>query len=576
MDKNDPRPNGLDLPGGDVSRSLVLAILRHYSSDSYCRAAYELLSSGRDEEYLGLQFPVGEYAGEFKRRYFAYSVMRKHPGLNLNVDRQARALASFMDAEARCEYVNQNLKSLRREKLFGAYTLDSVLFGAQVKIGRILSHEFDQWNTQLDELLKSCDFGPRATFFLKRKEATVYNKFRFPETTVQNAAFSSFIISQSMMWRSESEPLVRLSPGCRIAFVPKDAKTERTIAIEPSMNMYVQKGLGSMIRRRFLKVAGVDLNDQRVNQRLAREGSIYDHLATLDLSAASDSVSWALVNDLLPTSWFAALEQARSKEAVLPSKSIHTFAKFSTMGNGATFELQSLIFWALASSTVELLGLRGESVKVYGDDIVIPVDGYNAVVHVLQLLGFVVNESKSYKAGPFRESCGKHYFHGTDVSPFYVRSPVDHVSRLYWFANKFRDWCCRDSWFLEPWMKKEYDRIVGMVPSRYRFFVPEGVGDIGFESSFDEARPTGFRPDKRAPRRKITGTAFQGYTYMALDPVQRMFSPKNGLDHVIWHHMRERSHIPMSHDIGVPVGEQRFRINRHTLTGTWPSEKFWI
>jgi hypothetical protein len=502
--------------------------------------------------------------------------MRKHPGLNLSVDRPARALASFFDAETRCEYVNSNLRSIRREKLFGAYTLDSVLFGAQVKIGRILGAEFGQWNSQLDEFFQSCDFGPRATFFRKRKEATVYNKFRYFETTVQNAAVTSHIVNQSPMWRAESESSLRIAPGCRIAFVPKDAKVDRTIAVEPSMNMYVQKGLGAMIRRRFLKVAGVDLNDQRVNQRLAREGSVYDNLATLDLSAASDSVSWSLVHDLLPPSWFLALEQARSERAILPDGSVHAFAKFSTMGNGATFELQSLIFWALCVSTVELLGLRGESVKVYGDDIVIPVSGYNAVVHVLQLLGFVVNESKSYSSGPFRESCGKHYFHGTDVSPFYVRSPVDHVSRLYWFANKFRDWCCRDYWFLEPWMKKEYDRIVGMVPSKYRFLVPEGAGDVGFESSFDEARPTGFRFDTRKPIGKMKRVALQGYSYHALDLVQPSYSAEHGLEHVIWHHMRERSNLPMSEDIGIPVGESSYRIKRHTLTGTWPSENFWI
>ena len=503
--------------------------------------------------------------------------MRKHPSLNISVDRQARALASFIDAEDRCEYTNLNWNATRRDRLFGDYTLDSVLFGAQVKIGRVLGARVGQWDSHLDELLTSCDFGPRATFFLKREEATVYNKFRYFETTVQNAAFVSFIVNQSTMWKSEAHDVMKLAPGCRIAFVPKDARTERTIAIEPSMNMYVQKGLGRMIRRRFLKVAGVDLDDQRVNQRLAREGSVFDKLATLDLSAASDSVSWALVESLLPPDWFAALEQARSAQAILPDGSIHTFAKFSTMGNGATFELQSLIFWALCVSTVELLGLRGESVKVFGDDIIIPVDGYNAVVHVLELCGFTVNESKSFKSGPFRESCGKHYFHGTDVSPFYIRKPVDHVSRLYWFANKFRDWCCRDYWFLEPWMKKEYDAIVGMVPPSYRFFVPDGAGDVGFESSFDEARPRGFCRDKQKTFKKNDPrTNLQGYSYMALDQVQRMFSAEHGLEHVIWHHMRERSHTPMSEDIGIPVGELRFVVKHHTLTGTWPSEKFWI
>ncbi len=502
--------------------------------------------------------------------------MRKHPGLNLNVDRPARALASFLEAEERCRYVNENYHSLRREKLFGAYTLDSVLFGAQVKIGRVLGHSFHQWSTQLDEFLESCDFGPRATFFMKRKDATAYNKFRSFETTVQNATLATFIVNQSAMWKPEGGPVFRLAPGCRITFVPKDAKIDRTIAIEPSMNMYVQKGYGKMIRRRFLKVAGIDLNDDKVNQRLAREGSVTNRLATLDLSAASDSISRSLVEDLLPPDWFQALEQARSKQAVLPNGDIHVFEKFSTMGNGFTFELQSLIFWALCLSAVELLGLSGESVKAYGDDLVVPVDGYNIVRHVLLLCGFVVNESKSYGDGPFRESCGKHYFQGTDVSPFYIRKPIDHVTRVYWLGNKFRSWCTRHWWFMDPWMKKEYDNIVGVVPASYRFRVPDGVGDIGFESSFDEARPTGFRFDKQKPIKRPEDVRLQGFTYMALDSYQRLYYPENSHCHMIWHHMRERSHQPLLDSVSIPVGEMRYRISRHTLTGTWPSEKYWI
>lgn len=498
--------------------------------------------------------------------------MRKSEDLQLNVDKPTRALASFMEAEARCKVTNETFSMIRRDKLFGAYTVDSVLYRAQEKIGHILSVDFSQWESRLGEFLASCDFGPRATYSLKRKEATVYNKFRKLGTTAENLHVAGFLVNSTTMW-GRINPTLSVEPGCRITFVPKDAKTDRTIAVEPSMNMFVQKGIGSMIRRRFKSVARVDLNDQTVNQKLACEGSVTDSLATLDLSAASDSVSYELVKALLPCDWFCALEQARSSVAVLPSGEKHVFAKFSTMGNGATFELQSLIFWALCSACVELLGESGASVKVYGDDIVAPSRCYALISYVLERLGFVVNDSKSFSSGPFRESCGKHYFLGSDVSPFQFKGPVDQVPDLYWVANKFRDWCCRDYWFLEPWMKKEYDRIVAMVPHNLRFKVPDGAGDVGFESSFDEARPLTRR--KKRKNRRDAGPIYQSFEYHSLSSFQDSFSPENEVEYVVWHHLRERSFNPLHGDISMPVKEARLRVTVCT-TPAWPSDKFWI
>lgn len=144
--------------------------------------------------------------------------------------------------------------------------------------------------------------------------------------------------------------------GNKVTTVPKNSKTDRVIAIEPLMNMYVQKGIGGAIRH-SLRSVGINLNDQTSNQRLAREGSLQGKLATVDLSSASDSVSLLLVEELLPPDWVAAIKLCRSPCGVLPDGSVINYQKVSSMGNGFTFELESLIFWAACSSVCQYLRL---------------------------------------------------------------------------------------------------------------------------------------------------------------------------------------------------------------------------
>lgn len=92
------------------------------------------------------------------------------------------------------------------------------------------------------------------------------------------------------------------------------------------------------------------------------------------------------------------------------------YHKFSSMGNGCTFALETLIFASLLHAVGSKIGL------VYGDDITIETELAPALFRLLKFLGFVPNEEKSYTSGPFRESCGKDFFEGHDVTPFYLRS----------------------------------------------------------------------------------------------------------------------------------------------------------
>jgi hypothetical protein len=63
-------------------------------------------------------------------------------------------------------------------------------------------------------------------------------------------------------------------------------------------------------------------------------------------------------------------------------------------------------------------------VRVYGDDIIVPVEFTHHVVEMLETFGFRVNLSKSFWTGKFRESCGKEYYDGEDVSIVRIRQDL--------------------------------------------------------------------------------------------------------------------------------------------------------
>jgi hypothetical protein len=255
-----------------------------------------------------------------------------------------------------------------------------------------------------------------------------------------------------------------LEPGMerpvRVITVPKTLKTPRIIAIEPTAMQYVQQG----ILEAFTESIEEDDNSKTFirwksnvpNQRLARKGSITGDLATLDLSEASDRVSNQLVREMLFDYPILAdaVDASRSRRAEVPrhnGKKIIRLAKFASMGSALCFPMESLVFM-----TVIFLGIQDElsrpltrediksfrgQVRVYGDDIIVPVKYVRSVVSRLETFGFKVNASKSYWNGHFRESCGKDYYAGEDVSVVRVRQliptqpssvPMNKIDRGLW------------------------------------------------------------------------------------------------------------------------------------------------
>jgi hypothetical protein len=341
-------------------------------------------------------------------------------------------------------------------------------------------------------------FSTGASTRLGRRHGDPYYKFQdIPEVTSEAALLACCAIESSPLWSADMRDRVGIDPenwikvvsGNRLDTVPKSAKTDRMIAIEPCMNMFMQRGIGSLIRSR-LKRVGIDLDDQTNNQRLALRGSIDGSYATIDLAAASDTVSTALVEVLLPQDWFDAMDLVRSKRGILPSGKVITYSKFSSMGNGFTFELESLIFWALCSAVKDYYPTESD-LLVYGDDIVCPTAISGSIIELLEYCGFKTNDDKSFINGPFRESCGKHYFLGVDVTPFYVRKPVLGRSARYWLANSVKYWAAH--WSdnaCDPRYRSVYNLAVSKIRPSDRLVIPAGIGNGGLIGSLGECKTT--------------------------------------------------------------------------------------
>jgi len=394
-------------------------------------------------------------------------------------EKEKRTWERFHEAERSCLAANQRIAK---------WTMNRNLFWRMVA-GRIRDAlgRFD-WN----EAARFFAFGPGSTTRLPRSRSFAAYKYSgIPESTFGNADLARAAIAVRPLWKhsvllkgEESNDLVKVVIGNCIIAVPKNYKTDRTIAKEPCMNIYIQKGIGRVIRHR-LKRLGVDLDDQTRNQRAAKEGSISGTLATVDLSMASDTVPRELVHWLLPPEWSSALEQARSQNGVLPSGELIHYQKFSSMGNGFTFELESLIFWAIAQECCRPFQLdeKEASVCVYGDDIVLPTQFYELFCSKLVEAGFTPNPDKSYGSGPYRESCGKHYFCGTDITPFYVRKQVQTLDRLFLTHNNLFRWCERTA-FPVP---EALTTLRELAPASWRVpRLPDGYGDGAFIGAVDE------------------------------------------------------------------------------------------
>lgn len=264
----------------------------------------------------------------------------------------------------------------------------------------------------------------------------------------------------------------------RVIAVPKTLKTPRIIAVEPLCMQYAQQGiLRDLVHHITMDdTMGnlVGFLDQTPNQELAKRGSLTGTLATLDLSEASDRVSNQLVISLVKSfPWLSqALDATRSRHADVPGYGVVPLAKYASMGSALCFPIEAMVFL-----TIILLGIEDElrrplarkdlktfvgNVRVYGDDIIVPVEYVHTVVSQLENFGLKVNYTKSFWTGKFRESCGKEYYNGSDVSIVRLRrlfpTQPQHAQEMISLVS-FRNQLYKAGWwetckFLDDYIKR--------------------------------------------------------------------------------------------------------------------------
>ncbi len=229
--------------------------------------------------------------------------------------------------------------------------------------------------------------------------------------------------------------------SAKLAIVPKDRRGPRIICTQPVGLMWIQQGQWKETRRaietssitqtnrRFSdgSTAAIQFAKQEINGQLALESSRTREFATIDLSDASDLVSWGLVRFLCNKRNRQFLAASRPTHVKIDgtSERLHMFAP---MGSAMCFPIETIVFWAVATARclvsrgVTYADLRGRAssylrlnrseVFVFGDDILVRSENCQDVCECFVKLGFKPNLRKTFYRGFYRESCGVDAFHG--------------------------------------------------------------------------------------------------------------------------------------------------------------------
>lgn len=418
------------------------------------RETSDIVIAGLVEAFASATLPKGTEIGLARLKYLKDYVWSKYadplPGESYSdaTVRKTAAIAKWQQAEYRNASTNCRLTSgehvtFSTKRIRGArqctFTSGDVINNARGIVKSVLGLH----PPRLDDVQGVFTNG--ASTRVKRTPTAVAEKFEGrPHATAQVTSFWPVLAFANPGWGHLNPEgfNVEVTEGSVLFTVPKNSRIDRVACKEPEVNSYLQRAYGIFIRTR-LKKYGIDLQDQSRNQYLSRV-AIDRGLATVDLSSASDTISRELVRALLPVEWYDLLDSLRSHSVEVPSSGFrHQLEMFSSMGNGFTFELESLIFWALTRTLARFLRVKG-TISVYGDDIICPIPVAKLLVRVFAYFGFSVNRSKSCISGGYRESCGAHWYYGHDVKPFFVRERPKSISDLIQIANQLMAWMSRE------------------------------------------------------------------------------------------------------------------------------------
>lgn len=423
---------------------------------------------------VGLDVHPRDYsrADAYKADAQVVALFRKLDGLPTGVDLHKAALNAFYECEEQCRLTNARWATFESwfSRGFAGDAVDFKLYEHLQRVRMIVAHVLGPVPKDLVPRLSG-----GSTFYDKGEEITIPHKMTARPSVTQRGWETIQDLWRGTAWWRAHDYAPYIVRGNRFTSVPKDSKKNRGICVEPSLLVGYQLSLGAHIRDALLKV-GIDIkgvhgqrNAQRLHRHLAKMASVTGKLATLDLSNASDTVAYMLVKTLLPKGWFDLLASLRSPETYVENKwrKLH---KFSSMGNGFTFELETLLFYALAKSVS-----GSERCHAYGDDIILPGHCSLDLRALLTLAGFTTNVGKSFDdpLDPFRESCGGDFYDGLDVRPIFLKSIPQSPVEWMTMANQLSLIRLRNREIVDDVkMTKAWSIAVAQIPSKLRVYGP--------------------------------------------------------------------------------------------------------
>lgn len=370
-------------------------------------------------------------------------------------DPEAAARRRWETAEWRCKWVNRRLAAWERRE-WAQRPFRQHVDRMRQYIRAVLG---DQPN--LDQIFDLCRFGPGTSVGVHGDSTHLFAKLASEGKWGVTRSCSNYaagalsrILGVHELLGLSKDGLVCFDPegfwqafverSCTddqhdsVLFVPKNSRTHRAIGQPVTLNSFVQLGTGDWIFDR-LYYFGVDLSSQRLNQRLAQRGSLPDRhrdgrWATIDLEMASDTIARAVVRLLLPREWYLFLDRLRVHTYRIGDGPVREYHKFSAMGNGFTFPLETLLFAAACHAVTG--GTAPHDFSVYGDDIIVRQGWALELIELLRFLGFRTNVDKTFVHGDFRESCGEDYVAGSNIRPAFVKGESYDSLQLIGLHNR--------------------------------------------------------------------------------------------------------------------------------------------
>lgn len=412
---------------------------------------------GKADCHPGRDFAISALLPGLQKRYVGPTC---EPGCISNEERERIAIEEFLEDNARCKSFNEEFDYTAlgpfERTVWGEVIvlLEDALVGrgdCPLNLKAIAGSIHSGPGASSDVTGLAGSYGRLADGPMSFSNESVYHTYKAC-TNMYRLSYVSEAVRRQMFGDADT-----FNSVANFLSVLKTNKKNRGICTQPSGNMALQLATHDVLCGVLKTSFGCDLSTQQDHNRLlAYCGSLGQkswlthswHWCTLDLSRASN-FPLVLIQLLFPSVWSTWITHIRSHSIKIDGGVVEKHM-CSSMGNGFTFSLMTVLLSAIVKVLYSLAGLpeydvhplhgRQKTWAVYGDDIIVDQRVFNALNKVLDAFGFLVNKKKTYSGDTlFRESCGADFYDGYPVRPVFVEQ-LQTQSDLLSLTNRLVRW----------------------------------------------------------------------------------------------------------------------------------------